>query len=147
MPIRFLDDLNVITANQLSGFFVGWSDPPNPETHLRILKGSYRAVLALDEQTGQVVGFVTAISDGVLSAYIPLLEVLPDYHDRGIGQALVARLLEMLKHLYMVDLLCDPDLQPYYERLGMRKGCGMMVRRYEYQSGVIYEDSDSPQGG
>ena len=33
--------------------------------------------LALDKDT--VVGFATATSDAVLSAYIPLLEVLPEY--------------------------------------------------------------------
>ena len=35
--------------------------------------------------SAQVVGFVTATSDGVLSAYIPFLEVVPAYRSRGIG--------------------------------------------------------------
>ena len=39
-------------------------------------------MLARDD-AGRVVGFVTAISDGVLSAYIPLLEVLPEYQGAG----------------------------------------------------------------
>ena len=44
-------------------------------------------IIAIDENTNQVVGFVTAISDGVLSAYIPFLEVLPEYKSIGIGYA------------------------------------------------------------
>ena len=56
-----------------------------------------------------VVGFVTAVSDGVLSAYIPLLEVLPEYQDRGIGSELMRRILEQLDDLYMVDVLCDAE--------------------------------------
>lgn len=40
-----------------------------------------------------------------------------------------------IKDIYMVDLLCDEELQPYYERLGMLKAHGMMVRNYKFQSG------------
>jgi hypothetical protein len=44
-------------------------------------------------------------------------------------------MLAKLSRLYMVDLICDPEAQPFYERLGMKKATGMMVRRYERQSG------------
>ena len=40
-----------------------------PPTHLKLLDNSSKVVLALDEQFNQIVGFITAISDGVLSAY------------------------------------------------------------------------------
>lgn len=86
--IRYTDSLEGIAPAQLSGgFFEGWPNPPSPETHLKILKNSDYTMLAIDEETGQVVGFITAISDGTLSAYIPLLEVLPAYRRRGIGVA------------------------------------------------------------
>jgi ribosomal protein S18 acetylase RimI-like enzyme len=65
-----------------------------------------------------VIGFATAISDGVMSAYIPFLEVLPEYQRQGIGTELIRRLLGQLDGLYMVDLSCDAALQPFYERLG-----------------------------
>jgi GNAT superfamily N-acetyltransferase len=133
--IHLTDSLDTITSDQLSGFFVGWPNPPTPETHLILLKQSSRFVLAIDDEHGGVIGFVTAISDGVLAAYIPFLEVLPDYQGRGIGQQLVKRILDLLGDLYMVDLLCDGDLQPFYERLGMTRATGMMLRRYEMQSG------------
>lgn len=74
--------LEGITAVQLAGgFFEGWPNPPSPETHLRILKGSYAVSIAINDD--QVVGFVNAISDGVSSAFIPLLEVLPTYPGAG----------------------------------------------------------------
>jgi len=69
----------------------------------------------------RVVGFVTAISDGVLSAYVPLLEVLPDHQGRGIGSELVRRLLDRLGDLYMIDVVCDENVVPFYERLGLRR--------------------------
>jgi len=72
---------------------------------------------------------VNAISDGVLYAFIPLLEVLPSHRDRGIGSALMQRLLDELGEFYAVDLMCDPELQPFYERFDMHRATGMIIRR------------------
>jgi len=134
-PIRYTDSIDGITANQLHGFFVGWPNPPSPETHLRLLHGSSHVVLAVDDATGDVVGFISAISDGVLAAFIPFLEVLPSHQSLGIGSELMRRLLADLRHLYAADLLCDIELQPYYERFGMRRASGMLLRNYDRQSG------------
>jgi len=132
--IRYTDSLKGITADHLrGGFFVGWGDHPSPQTHLRILQGSAYVVLALDGD--QVVGFINAISDGVLSAFIPLLEVLPAYNGHGIGTELTRRMLAKLDHLYAVDLICDPDVQPFYERLGMMRYTGMLKRNYARKQG------------
>lgn len=125
-----------ITTDQLQGFFVGWPAKPTPKTHLRLLQGSDEVVIAVDDDTGAVVGFITAITDRVLSAYIPFLEVLPGYEGRGIGSELVRRMLARLEGLYMVDLLCDKQLMPFYERLGMRGATGAMLRKHEYQAGA-----------
>ncbi len=133
--ISYTDSLARISAGNLGGFFVGWPNPPSPEIHLKLLENSEQVVLALDEETGKAVGFITAISDGILSAYIPLLEVLPAYRGKGIGQELVRRMLAKLSGSYMVDVICDPEAQPFYERLGMKKGTGMMLRNYQNQAG------------
>ena len=127
--IHYTESLEGIEPQDLDGFFVGWPNPPSPETHLRLLNGSDHAILAIEELSGRVVGFITAISDGVLSAYIPLLEVLPDHQGQGIGSELTRRMLQRLRTLSMIDLHCDEDVQPFYERLGMRRMHGMGVRR------------------
>lgn len=134
-PVRYTDSLEGVTAEQLHGFFVGWPDPPSPEIHLKLLGGSWAVVLAVETDTECIVGFITAISDGVSAAYIPHLEVLPEYQGQGIGSELVRQMLAKLHDLYMVDLICDPDVQPFYERLGMRRYSGMILRNYERQSG------------
>ena len=131
----YLESPKNISAEQLTGFFVGWPEPPSEEVLLELLRNSSHVVLAFDEEVDRVVGLVTAISDGVLCAYISLLEVLPDYQGRGIGTDLMHQMLVKLDHLYMVDLLCDEALQPFYARLGMVGSKGMMVRNYERQSG------------
>lgn len=134
--IVFQDTLDGITPDHLRGFFVGWPNPPTPEMHYQLLRTSQHIILALDEQSLCVVGFVTALSDGILCAYIPLLEVLPNYHHQGIGKELMQQMLRRLQDLYMVDLLCDVDLQPFYANVGMRPATGMMCRNYARQSGT-----------
>jgi ribosomal protein S18 acetylase RimI-like enzyme len=91
---------------------------------------------AVDDATGKVAGFITAVGDGVLSASIPLLEVLPEYQGRGIGRELVSRMLARLRDVYMVDLICDPDLESFYARFGMQRTHGMSIRNYDRQNGV-----------
>ena len=86
-------------------------------------------MLAREARTGRVVGFVTAISDGVLSAFIPLLEVLPAHQGQGIGSELVRRMLSELEDFYMVDLVCDPELEPFYRRFELILLSSMGVRR------------------
>jgi ribosomal protein S18 acetylase RimI-like enzyme len=136
--IEYLESAETITLEQLpAGFFEGWPHPPGRETHLRVLRGSDEVVLARDGASGRIVGFISAVTDGVLAAYVPLLEVLPEYRGRGIGRELVRRMLRSLDHLYMVDLICDPGLQAFYERLGMTRASGMSVRHYRNQSGAI----------
>jgi ribosomal protein S18 acetylase RimI-like enzyme len=118
VSVEYADSLNGVGPENLAGFFVGWPELPSAERHLELLRSSDHVVLAREGE--QVVGFVTAISDGVLSAYVPLLEVLPAHQGRGIGSELMRRLLARLESLYMVDLCCDSDLEPFYSRLGLR---------------------------
>ena len=133
--INYSTDSALLDSLKRDGFFVGWPNPPSTNVLKSILSGSYKVVLAYEDK--KLVGFINAISDGVLSAYIPLLEVLPDYQGRGIGKELVLRMQEALSHLYMVDLLCDADLVPYYEKLGMSKASGVCLRNYDRQSGEL----------
>ena len=128
MMISYMTPPEDLGPDDLKGFFQGWAAPPGPRDHLRILRGSGHALVAMDG--GRVVGFITAITDGTLAAYIPLLEVLPEYRGRGIGSELVRRMLGRLGGLNMVDLMCDAPLRPFYERFGMVAGTGMMIRRH-----------------
>jgi ribosomal protein S18 acetylase RimI-like enzyme len=128
--IEYADSVEGVAPRMLKGFFEGWKKPRTPEEHLRMLENSDHVVLALDPANEKVVGFITALSDHVQTAFIPLLEVLPEYRGRGIGSELVTRMLEKLKGLPCVDLTCDPDVQKFYERFGMIPSVGMVIRDY-----------------
>ncbi len=129
--IEYKNSLDGITSEKLSGFFNDWPNPPSKEVHLQILKNSFAFVLAYDTSEKRVIGFVNAISDGVLFAFIPLLEVLPDFKGRGIGKELIKRIEAELSDKYAIDLVCDPSVAPFYSKLGFSELRGMAKRNYE----------------
>ncbi len=133
--IKYSYALDGTTSEQLKGFFVGWPNPPSPIMFFEILDRSTFKILAIDKKENRVVGFINANSDCVLSAYIPLLEVLPEYQGKGIGKELLQRMLEKLQNLYMVDLACDPETQSFYEKCGFKPASAMMIRNYKFQHG------------
>ena len=137
MDIHYIDSPVSIYPHQLKGFFVGWQNPPTPEKHHEVLRKSDYCVIAVDEdKDNQVVGFITAITDHVLTAYISLLEVLPEYQKHGIGEQLVKRLFAKVGGLYTVDMLCQPELVPYFEGIGMNKAAGVVLRNDSRQAGL-----------
>lgn len=128
--IEYRDSLDGITPEMLQGFFVGWKTPHTPGQHLEILRNSDYVLLALDTDKNRVAGFITALSDHIQSAFIPMLEVLPEYRGKGIGTRLTSMMLERIAHIQAIDLTCDEHLQPFYERFGMLKSVGMVIRKY-----------------
>ena len=119
-----------LEPTDLEGFFVGWPAAPSPERHLEMLRGSEHVVVARDTSSGRVVGFVNVVGDGVLTAFIPFVEVLPAHQGKGIGTELVRRALDLVRDRYLVDLCCDEELVPFYERFGMQRLVGMGLRNH-----------------
>ena len=131
MELHYVTCLDEITDSMLKGFFLSWQSPPPPQRILRMLRGSDHVVLALSADRSQIVGLINAITDGCNFAFIPLLEVLPEFRSQGIGRQLVRRMVfDQLRDYPCIDLTCDAELQPFYEKCGMQNSCGMIVRDY-----------------
>ena len=126
--IHYTDQISDLTPDQLKGFFVGWSTAPSPEKHLKILQQSDYAVVAMEG--AKVVGFVNALSEGILSAYIPLLEVLPEYQNHGIGRELMQRIFKHYEGFYMIDCSSEASAIAFYAKLGMTQGASMFLRNH-----------------
>lgn len=126
--ITYKDSLDSITLDQLKGFFVGWPEPPSAGKFLNILRQSTHVWLAIDNDDNKVVGFINSLSDNELTAYIPLLEVLPEYQGRGIGKKLVQQMLDTLKSIYMIDLVCDKELNSFYDKFDFMQYNAMIKR-------------------
>lgn len=133
MSITYQETTDGIGPNDLQGFFVGWPNPPSPEGHMKILEGSDLLVLAISKNRG-VVGFITAITDGVSTAHVTYLEVLPQWQQNGIGAELMRRMMLMLKTIRAIDLICDDDVREFYERRGFKAARGMIIRRLPTQA-------------
>jgi GNAT superfamily N-acetyltransferase len=65
----------------------------------------------------RMVAFARGISDGVTNGYVSTVVVHPDHRGRGLGRAIVARLIGEPGTIRWV-LHADPELHPFYERLG-----------------------------
>ena len=104
---------------------------------MEILQGSDLLVLAFSEER-RLVGFVTAITDGVSCAYIPHLEVLPEWQGDGIGTGLMRRMLAKLETIRAVDVICDEEVRGFYERLGFKAWRGMIIRKRPSQGGPLW---------
>ena len=46
------------------------------------------------------------------------------------------RILDKFKHHYGIDLICDPELIPFYEKFGMKPMTGMVIRNYDQQARI-----------
>lgn len=114
MSVNFTNDLNVLNELEINDFFVGQSNLPSSGQLKKILLNGQHVVLAITNN--QLVGFINAISDKTLSAYIPLLKVLPAYQKHGIGAELVKRMRLELQDYYMNDISCDDAVVPFYEK-------------------------------
>ena len=66
--------------------------------------------------------FVKLQADAV-EGYNHILYVLDSYNIR-IND------FEELEDMICIDLTCDKDMQPYYERFGMLKSYSMVIRKY-----------------
>lgn len=89
-----------------------------PAVHERCFRNSRVAVFAFDD--GKLIGFGRAISDGERQAAIYDIAVLPAYQGRGIGRAVVEKLLEGIPGCNAI-LYADTSKEAFYERLGFRR--------------------------
>ncbi|MGM0852661.1 MAG: GNAT family N-acetyltransferase [Bacillota bacterium] len=86
----------------------------------RMCKQSWYAVYAFDEQ--QLVGMGRVISDGVITAIICGVCVLPSYQSKGIGKEIMDRIIEHCEQKKVIpQLMCVENLESYYKDLGFKK--------------------------
>lgn len=117
------------------GFSVEKCQPVRPDEieSLRVavgwdrMEGSYGTILPklyayylVREESGNLVGFLSVLSDGVGDAFLLDLMVRPDHQNRGIGSALVKEAIRELKSagVKCVQVTFNPELEPFFRRFG-----------------------------
>jgi ribosomal protein S18 acetylase RimI-like enzyme len=103
---------------------VGWGHAFQWETTPASLESSLFGVVALDGT--QVIGMGRLVGDGVMYFYVQDLAVLPAYQGRGVGTALLRRLLDHVARTApataFVGLFATDEGVSLYERVGFTSG-------------------------
>jgi GNAT superfamily N-acetyltransferase len=132
VTITYRDDHD-IDLDQLTVLFnaVGWERRTADRERLaQLVRGSMFVVSAWEGD--RLVGFARAISDGAANAYISTVAVLPEYQKRGIGRAIIQRLLA--GHDGIQFVLHSEHAIPFYLHLdaGFEPIANMLVRRRKF---------------
>ena len=117
-------DTHEFTENDLGGLFlsVNWESGKHPDK-LRTAMTYYGSVFSAWDGD-RLVGLVSAMDDGIMTAYIQYVLVDPQYQGHGIGR----RLLNMVKDRYSdfmrIVLVAYNDRVTFYENCGFTGGEG-----------------------
>ena len=115
-----------IDAGDLQDLFtsVGWESGKYPQQLQSAIARSDCVVTAWDDD--RLVGLMSALSDGFMTAYFPYLVVRPNYQKRGIGTAIVQRMLENYSSCGRKVLIAYDHAVPFYEKCGFDVGEGKL---------------------
>jgi ribosomal protein S18 acetylase RimI-like enzyme len=105
---------------------VGWTRPASEEALAEVLKAG-PAVGAWDGD--KLVGFVRALSDGYLVAYVEDVMVHEEYRRSGVGENLMTRLLEEIGGVAKVNLFCEEPVVKFYEGRGFDRTSYVLMQR------------------
>lgn len=113
---------------------VGWPCPNN-EAIEKSLNNSIYCVCAVED--GRVIGMSRLVGDHSFIYFVADVIVLPEHQNRGIGTALMERIMSYLKenvHGYSyITLMSAKGKEAFYEKFGFFKrptgeyGYGMMI--------------------
>jgi GNAT superfamily N-acetyltransferase len=87
----------------------------------RQLSSAWRVVGVFQRDTGRMVGFARAVSDGVALAYLADLFVLDEVRGRGLGAALVREMIDDGPGAGFRWMLHTADAHGLYERFGFSR--------------------------
>lgn len=108
VQIRKITVPDMALARELSELYrlAGWSDGADGQDgqSLNILRNSFCCFGAFD--SGRLVGFFRALSDGVSDAYLLDMFVRPEYRGRGIAGGLCRAVLACLKESGVGYITC-----------------------------------------
>lgn len=114
---------------------VGWTNyTDNPD----MLKNAYANSLKIlgayaDEQ---LLGIIRVVGDGCSIVFIQDILVFPEYQHRGIGTALISKILSLYQTVYQKSLLTDNTEKTihFYQSVGFEMdiniGCRAFIKMY-----------------
>jgi GNAT superfamily N-acetyltransferase len=118
--IRYSERRNLPLKNILTLYRANeWSSARKPKLLHQALLASHSLITAWDGS--RLVGLGNAISDGHLVVYYPHLLVLPKYQGRGIGTAIMGRLMARYQGFHQHMLVADGRALGFYRKCGFER--------------------------
>ena len=113
-----------LTSKQLEDLFlsVEWSSGHFPDKLEIAMKNFETVYTAWDGD--RLVGLISAMDDGIMTAYIHYLLVRPEYQGRGIGEQLIEKTKEKYKDYLRIVLVAYDKECGFYEHCGFKIGEG-----------------------
>ena len=124
VPVQFELVDNALTAEDFIRLkkAAGWLiDRPLQQVEKALQNGLFNVCVLCD---GKVVGMGRLVGDGAMYWYLQEIVVLPEYQGKGIGKAIVDRLLAHIKASALpgtqahVGLIAVQGKEAFYERFG-----------------------------
>lgn len=95
---------------------VEWDSGNYPEKLTKAIASAHGVFAAWDGD--QLVGLIDILSDGHMVAYIHYLLVRPEYQGKGIGKALIAKMVEAYENVPTKVLVAMNSKAGFYEQQG-----------------------------
>ena len=109
------------TRDELEALFlsVEWSSGHYPDKLVIAMKNFSTVFSAWDND--KLIGLISVMDDGIMTAYIHYLLVDPEYQGKGIGKTLVEMVKEHYKDYLRIALIAYDKELAFYEKCGFEK--------------------------
>lgn len=114
-------DIHEFESDDLKDLFlsVGWSSGHFPDKLAIAMKNFETVYSAWDGD--ELVGLISAMDDGIMTAYIHYLLVRPEYQSEGIGRELVLRVKKHYEDYLRIVIVAYDEEIGFYESCGFEK--------------------------
>jgi GNAT superfamily N-acetyltransferase len=104
-----------------------WAAGRARETQDRLVREASRVVGLYDGD--RQIGFCRAFTDGLATAYLADVYVLPEYRGRGLGEELVREMIDNGPYADVKWLLHTTDAHPLYRKFGFAEPSYKVMER------------------
>lgn len=101
---------------------VNWSSGSYPEKLVIAMRNSSSVFSAWDDD--KLVGLINVLDDGIMTAYVHYLLVMPEYQHIGIGKKLLKMVSENYKNYLRILLIAYDKEIDFYKHCGFEAGEG-----------------------
>lgn len=109
---------------------VEWESAEYPNRLHEAIKNSSYVMTAWDD--GELIGLISAISDGYINVFITYLLVNPKYQNKGLGKIMMSDFCEKYKSFGRQILTTETDKEGYYNKFGFSvEGISMFNNNWE----------------